>query len=148
MIDNIDNNVEINTNLYTEVSSETIDAGSFTLRGFSADKSQNAIHVIDEYIDSIETAIKNVDSAYSDDVDKALKGKEQQSKVYAYIQCTINELIKVAEFLKAFNTGLKRVAINYEKKQAGINVNEVQDAQSATGYTSDEDVSGVTPFNG
>lgn len=129
-------------------SSGFIDAGSYTMRGFSLDKAQAATTVIDEYIQSIQDQIAKMVTKTDELMDSALKGTEQQTKVATYIHATIEELNKVASFFTAFNEGLKTAAQNYESKQSGINVNEVQDAQSATGYTSDEDVSGVTPFNG
>jgi hypothetical protein len=125
-----------------------IDAGSFTMRGFSADKSQNAIAVITEYIASIDAQITKMTATVDSIIDSALKGTEQQTKVCSYIEATILELKNVSNYFTAFNEGLKTAATNYNAKQSGINVSEVTDSKTATGYTSDEDVSGVTPFNG
>ncbi len=133
--------------IFDNLGSSFIDAGRFTMRGFDANNSGNAIQAIDEFIESIREQIERMKATTEELMDSALKGSAQQNKVAAYIQGTIDELNKVSDFFKAFETGIKTAQSNYDSEQSGINVNEVTDAKTATGFTSDEEVSGVKPFS-
>lgn len=127
--------------------SSFIDAGAYTMRGFDTDNSGNAETAIQNFIDAIKTEIAKMQSTTESMMNSALKGTAQQAKISTYVQNTIDELNKVSDFFTAFITGIKQAGANYIGKQAGINVNEVTDAKSATGFTSDQEVSGVKPFS-
>ena len=127
--------------------SSFIDAGAYTMRGFDSDNSGNAETAIQNCIDAIKTEITKMQSTTESMMNSALKGTAQQAKISTYVQNTIDELNKVSDFFTAFITGINQAGANYIGEQAGINVNEVTDAKSATGFTSDQEVSGVKPFS-
>ena len=127
--------------------SSFIDAGAYTMRGFDTDNSGNAETAIQNFIDAIKTEITKMQSTTESMMNSALKGTAQQAKISTYVQNTIDELNKVSDFFTAFITGITLAGANYIGEQAGINVNEVTDAKSATGFTSDQEVSGVKPFS-
>ena len=127
--------------------SSFIDAGAYTMRGFDSYNSGNAETAIQNFIDAIKTEITKMQSTTESMMNSALKGTAQQAKISTYVQNTIDELNKVSDFFTAFITGIKQAGANYIGEQAGINVNEVTDAKSATGFTSDQEVSGVKPFS-
>ncbi len=127
--------------------SSFIDAGAYTMRGFDSDNSGNAETAIQNFIDAIKVEIAKMEQTTVSMMNSALKGTAQQNKIATYVQNTIDELNKVSDFFTAFITGIKQAGANYIGEQAGINVNEVTDAKSATGFTSDQEVSGVKPFS-
>lgn len=124
-----------------------IEAGAYTMRGFDSNNSGNAQTAIQDFIDAIKTEIGKMESTTVTMMNSALKGTAQQAKIATYVQNTIDELNKVSDFFTAFINGIKQAGLNYDSEQAGINVNEVTDAKTATSFTSDEEVSGVKPFS-
>ncbi len=122
-------------------------AGNYSMRGFDANNSGNAKTAIQDFIDAINAEISKMQSTTQEMIDNALKGMGQQKEVQGYVERTIEELKKVSSYFEAFKTGIETVQSNYEAKQQGINVGEVTDAKTASGYSSDEEVSGVKPFS-
>lgn len=127
--------------------SSFIDAGAYTMRGFDAANSGNAKNAIQDFIDAIKTEIAKMQTATDSTMDSALKGTSQQNRIKTYIADTIEELKKVSDFFTAFSNGIEQVGTNYDSQQQTINVNEVTDAKSATGYSGEQETTGVKPFS-
>lgn len=121
--------------------------GGYSLRGFDTENYPAAQRAITDYIEEINQKISNMKGVTDAMMNSALKGTNQQAKIKAYIDETIKELNKVADYFRAFNLALTQASLNYDTKQSNINTSNVTDAKTQVGYQGYQETTGVKPFS-
>lgn len=119
----------------------------YSLRGFDADGYPQAQKAIDKYIEDINEMLSKMHGVSEAMMNSALKGTNQQEKIQTYIDETIKELNRVADYFTAFNQGLTQAAINYNTKQGNITTSDVKDAKTQVRYEGYQQTTGVKPFS-